>query len=262
MRSRQALGLRNRHYFLSEGIPLTCGFVSSSKRWLRCLSSTALCLCSGVMSIFWQLQASLPASSRMLAVRYSRTPVRKTGVCQLRRSTQHLARRRSTRLTGNCSSALVERERACFMAQREHWRLLCPDIMFTGCCPDRPRWIVTLTCASQDTSAYFWLLYPCAPASHWSRRCLCDSSDFVMSLVTTGPDQDWPRNVCHGNLVSFVTLPSFSGNPNFLLDFNSLAKKMNVSMETSPSLESHSRLSDSSLKLPLSSYILLQAVAH
>lgn len=93
MRSRQALGLRNHHYFLSEGIPSTCGFVSSSKRWLRYLSSTALCPCSGVMSIFWWLQASWPASSRRLAVRYSRTPVRKTGVCQLRCLTQWSSRR-------------------------------------------------------------------------------------------------------------------------------------------------------------------------
>lgn len=98
-----------------------------------------------------------------------------------------LAGRRSTQLTGNWSLALVERDRECFMALREHWCLLCPHIMFTGCCPDWPHWIVTLTCASQDTSAYFCPLYPCAPVSHWSRRCLCDSSDFVMSLVTTGP---------------------------------------------------------------------------
>lgn len=186
MKSRQAPGPRHHRYFLAEVIPSPRGWVSSLKMELRGPLSTALSTCSGVMSTLCWLRASLLASSRMLAVRYSRTPVKKTDVSLLRRWTSGASRRRrSTRLTGNCSSALWERETACFLRLRVGRRLLSPDIV-TGFA-NQTSWIVLLAWASPDTSDFSCPLYSGAPAPHLSWSCLCDNSDFVMSLMSTGP---------------------------------------------------------------------------
>lgn len=48
-------------------------------------------------------------------------------------------------------------------------------------------WIVLPAWASPDTSDFSCPLYSGAPAPRWSGSCLCDNSDFVMSLVSAGP---------------------------------------------------------------------------
>ena len=143
------------------------------------------------MRTLWLVQASFPAWSRMLAIRYSRTAVRNTGVAELRWLVNWLRRRRSTWLTGNCSPALVERERECLLLRRRFQGCLPGDMVSAGCCLYQLRLMIPLAGASWDASVSLLAVSPCSgllllrELPLWQLR-LCDVISSQLALTRTG----------------------------------------------------------------------------
>lgn len=90
------------------------------------------------------------------------------------------------RLTGNCSSALVDGERSVSYCDGSSGGVFSGDMVSAGRCLYQPRLMILLAGASQMPVSFWWLC-PLARVSYCSGSCLCDSSGFVMSSVATGP---------------------------------------------------------------------------